>query len=175
MEVDEDGTQQAVQADDYGIVPDFDVLEEEDKEVSRKSRCGAETQNSAEEVGLELEAQINEMKADLEKMVPNMKAIDRLADVEASMAEAEREAEDTRRDSKAAKDRFNDLKRKRWEMELSRRLTARCELFNKAYGHMSACIDKVYKDLTKSKTFQTGGVAFLSVEDAEVGPIAQLA
>jgi len=44
----------------------------------------------------------------------------------------------------------------------------RCELFNKAYEHMSACIDKIYKDLTKSTTFQTGGVAFLSLEDAEV-------
>jgi len=33
---------------------------------------------------------------------------------------------------------------------------------------MSGCIDKIYKDLTKSTTFQTGGVAFLSLEDAEV-------
>jgi structural maintenance of chromosome 1 len=33
---------------------------------------------------------------------------------------------------------------------------------------MSDCIDKVYKDLTKSTTFTGGGVGFLSLEDAEV-------
>ena len=117
MDLDEDGTQQAAHADDYGIVPDFDMLEEEDKMVSPcqpRDADRVDLKDSGEEVGLEFEAQITKMKNDLEKMVPNMKAIDRLADVEASMAEAEREAEDTRRDSKAAKDRFNDLKQKRW-------------------------------------------------------------
>lgn len=43
----------------------------------------------------------------------------------------------------------------------------RCDLFNRAYSHMSGCIDKIYKDLTKSTTFPTGGVGFLSLEDAE--------
>lgn len=33
---------------------------------------------------------------------------------------------------------------------------------------MSGCIDQIYKDLTKSKTFPTGGVGFLSLEDNEV-------
>lgn len=41
-------------------------------------------------------------------------------------------------------------------------------MFNKAYEHMSGCIDKIYKDLTKAKNMPTGGVAFLSLEDAEV-------
>jgi structural maintenance of chromosome 1 len=45
---------------------------------------------------------------------------------------------------------------------------SRFELFTKAYEHMSGCIDKIYKDLTKSKTFPTGGVGFLSLEDNEV-------
>ena len=43
-----------------------------------------------------------------------------------------------------------------------------CDLFNKAYNHMSGCIDKIYKDLTKGGTFPTGGVGFLSLEDADV-------
>lgn len=33
---------------------------------------------------------------------------------------------------------------------------------------MSGCIDKTYKDLTKNKSYPQGGVAFLSLEDAEV-------
>ena len=51
--------------------------------------------------------------------------------------------------------------------KLSVRLT-RCELFNKAYNHISERIDQVYKDLTKGKAAPMGGVAYLSLEDSEV-------
>ena len=46
--------------------------------------------------------------------------------------------------------------------------TRRCELFNKAYNHISDRIDLVYKDLTKGKAAPMGGVAYLSLEDSEV-------
>ena len=49
----------------------------------------------------------------------------------------------------------------------------RCDLFNKAYNHMSGCIDKIYKDLTKGGTFPTGGVGFLSLEDADVSELGK--
>jgi hypothetical protein len=42
-------------------------------------------------------------------------------------------------------------------------------LFNKAYNHISERIDQVYKDLTKGKAAPMGGVAYLSLEDNEVG------
>lgn len=114
------------------------------------------------------------MKAELEKMAPNMKAIDRLADVEADLDTAEREAEDTRRENRSAKERFQDLRRRRYDPSIRAKADNRCDLFNKAYTHMSGCIDKVYKDLTKSTTFQTGGVAFLSLEDAEVRALVKI-
>jgi hypothetical protein len=47
-------------------------------------------------------------------------------------------------------------------------MTHRCELFNKAYNHISDRIDQVYKDLTKGKASPMGGVAYLSLEDSEV-------
>ncbi|KAK8869753.1 hypothetical protein IAR55_000321 [Kwoniella newhampshirensis] len=138
----EDETQGPVEADDYGIEPDFDVLEEEDKE------------NKDEEIGREFESQVAKMKADLERVVPNMKAIERLDEVEKDLDEAEREAEDTRRESKRAKDEFQALKKRR------------CDLFNKAFNHMSGIIDKIYKDLTKSQN-QVGGTAWFTLEEAE--------
>jgi chromosome segregation ATPase len=46
----------------------------------------------------------------------------------------------------------------------------RCELFNKAYNHISERIDEVYKDLTRGKSAPMGGVAYLSLEDSEVIP-----
>ncbi|WRT67180.1 uncharacterized protein IL334_004146 [Kwoniella shivajii] len=142
MDIDDEGTQRAVETDDYGIEPDFDDLEEEDKE------------DKSEDVGREFEAQITKMKTDLEKVVPNMKAIDRLKDVEAGLEEAEDEAEETRRESKKAKDEFQSLKKRR------------CDLFNKAFTHMSEKIDRIYKDLTKTQN-QVGGTAWFTLEDAE--------
>lgn len=53
------------------------------------------------------------MKADLEKLVPNMKARDRLQDVEDGLQEAEKEADATRKESKRARDQFLDLKKQR--------------------------------------------------------------
>jgi hypothetical protein len=45
---------------------------------------------------------------------------------------------------------------------------ARCDMFNRAYTHISERIDQVYKDLTKGKASPMGGVAYLSLEDSEV-------
>ena len=46
-------------------------------------------------------------------MAPNMKAIERLDDVEAKLAETEREADKARKDSKNAREAFNDVKQRR--------------------------------------------------------------
>jgi structural maintenance of chromosome 1 len=80
----------------------------------------------------------------------------RLKDVQSGLTEAEEEADETRKESRRARDEFLELKKKR------------CDLFYKAYNHMSGCIDKVYKELTRDKHHVHGGVAFLSLEDAEV-------
>ncbi|KIR32463.1 cohesin complex subunit psm1 [Cryptococcus deuterogattii MMRL2647] len=139
---DEKATQKPVEVDDYGLEPDFDILEEEDRA------------NEDEEVGREFEAQISKMRNDLERLVPNMKAVERLDEVERELDDAEREAEETRKESKRAKDDFQAIKKKR------------CDLFNKAYNHMSEVIDKIYKDLTKSQN-QVGGTAWFTLEEAE--------
>ncbi|MDN8724021.1 hypothetical protein Q0M65_14150, partial [Staphylococcus aureus] len=84
-----------------------------------------------------------------------MKAMERLSEVQKSLEEAEDEADETRQNSKAARDKFQALKKKR------------CELFNKAFKHMAGCIDRYYKDLTKNSVVPTGGVAFLDLEDVD--------
>jgi structural maintenance of chromosome 1 len=98
--------------------------------------------------------------------------LDRLDDVEAKLADTEKEADKARKDSKNACDQFNDVKRKRYvnnfAFEHHPHPATRCELFNKAYNHISNCIDQVYKDLTRGKASQMGGVAYLSLEDSEV-------
>ncbi|KAK7062210.1 structural maintenance of chromosomes protein [Favolaschia claudopus] len=143
VDEDEDGTQQPRRVQDYGIEVDFEALDDDDREDS-----------SAEAVA-ELDKEITKLNSEIERMAPNLKAIDRLEDVEAKLADTEKEAEKARQDSKSARDTFNDIKRRR------------CELFNKAYNHISDRIDHVYKDLTKGKMSPMGGVAYLSLEDNE--------
>lgn len=140
-------------------------------------------QNGSDEVAREYEAQIAKLKADLERVVPNMKAIERLADVQANLDDAEKEADSTRRDSKRAKDKFQDLKKQRYVASLCGRMMkqakqrrhgklmligCRCDLFKTAYDHMANCIDRIYKDLTKGKGAPQGGVGFLSLDDEDV-------
>ncbi|KAH8082807.1 cohesin complex subunit psm1 [Cristinia sonorae] len=145
MDVDEDeeGTQRPKRVQDYGIEVNFDQITEEEREMEPADAVA------------DLDAEIAKLSTDIEKMAPNMKAIDRLDDVEAKLLETEREAEKARKDSKTAREQFNDIKKRR------------CEMFNKAYNHISERIDQVYKDLTKGKAAPNGGVAYLSLEDSE--------
>lgn len=61
-------------------------------------------------------------------MAPNLKAIERLDDVEARLVETEREAEKARKGSKTARDQFNDIKRQRWAVFVDRWI---CKNFNR--------------------------------------------
>ncbi|KAF7332519.1 Structural maintenance of chromosomes protein [Mycena kentingensis (nom. inval.)] len=143
VDEDEDGTQQPRRVQDFGIEVDFDALDDDDRE-----------DGSADALA-ELDSQIVKLTSEIEKMAPNMKAIDRLEDVEAKLAETEKEAEQARKDSRTARDDFTDIKRRR------------CDLFNKAYNHISDRINAVYKELTMGKAAPMGGVAYLSLEDSE--------
>ncbi|PCH34989.1 cohesin complex subunit psm1 [Wolfiporia cocos MD-104 SS10] len=145
MDVDDDdsGTQQVKRIPDHGIEVDFESIDEDER------------QDGSAEALAEFDSSIAKLNSDIERMAPNLKAMDRLDDVEAKLLETEKEADKARKDSKTARDHFNDVKRRR------------CELFNKAYNHISERIDQVYKDLTKGKAAPMGGVAYLSLEDSE--------
>ncbi|KAG6855965.1 hypothetical protein H0H87_008906 [Tephrocybe sp. NHM501043] len=140
VDEDEDGTQQIKMVQDHGIEVNFESLDD-----------GTRENGTAED----FDKEIAKLNAEIERMAPNLKAIERLDDVEAKLADTEREAEKARKDSKQARDEFQDVKQRR------------CDLFNKAYNHISNNIDKVYKDLTKGKASPMGGVAYLSLEDNE--------
>ncbi|EPQ50920.1 condensin complex subunit SMC1 [Gloeophyllum trabeum ATCC 11539] len=144
MDVDEEGgVERPKRVPDYGLEVDFEILDEDERE------------DGSADKGTELEDAISKLNEDIERMAPNLKAVDRLEDVESKLLETEKEADKSRKESKTARDQFNDVKKRR------------CELFNKAYNHISECIDQVYKDLTKGKAAPMGGVAYLSLEDSE--------
>ena len=80
-------------------------------------------------------------------MAPNMRAIERLEGVENRLKTTEKEFEDARRQAKRAKDDFQDVKDRRFD------------LFNKAFTHISDQIGPIYRELTKSTTLPMGGQA----------------
>ncbi|VDB88229.1 unnamed protein product [Peniophora sp. CBMAI 1063] len=144
--MDVDGEESQVQireVADYGLEVDFDSLDDEDREDPSGERQA------------ELEKEIEKLGGEIERMAPNMRAIDRLDDVQAKLVEADQEADKARRESKEARERFTDVKRRR------------TELFSAAYDHISERIDGVYKELTKGRAAPHGGVAYLSLEDSE--------
>jgi len=148
MDVDEDDENNAngsaisrVALQDYGIEVDFDELSES-------------LQDSGEDkIEEELLEKIKTLSGELDRMAPNMKAIERLEGVESRLQETEKEFEDSRRLAKKAKDKFMAVREKRFD------------LFNKAFAHISEEISVVYKDLTKSSAFPLGGTAYLDLED----------
>jgi len=145
MDVDEedegDSSQRPRRAWDYGIEVDFDGVDDDDLTNT--------------EWGTQLDGKIVKLSAEIEQMAPNMKATERLDDVEHKLLNAEEEADAAKKESKAARDRFNDVKRRR------------TELFKKAFEHIAGRIDQVYKDLTRGKAAPMGGVAYLNLEDTE--------
>jgi len=146
MEVDrdeEDESEGPRRVQGYGIEVDYSELGDE------------EIEDSSPEAATHFDEELTKVTAEIERMAPNLKAVERLDDVEARLVETEKEAEKARKDSKNARDQFNDMKQKRYE------------LFMKAYNHVSERIDAVYKDLTCGKAAPMGGVAYLSLEDSE--------
>lgn len=93
------------------------------------------------------------LTTELEKLNPNMRAMERLQSVELRLKNTEKEFEDSRKALKNAKDEFNQVK------------TQRFELFNKAFTHIQEQIAHVYKDLTRSEAYPLGGQAYLDIEE----------
>jgi len=100
-EAEEDESERPQEVQDYGIEIDYSELEDEEME------------DSSPEAAARFDEEIVKVTAEIERMVPNLKASDRLGDVELKLAETEKEADKARKDSKKARDQFNDVKQRR--------------------------------------------------------------
>ncbi|KAJ3088604.1 Structural maintenance of chromosomes protein 1 [Quaeritorhiza haematococci] len=112
-------------------------------------------ENDSPDLDLDFQETIKNLGSEIERITPNLKALDRLGDVENKFKETAEEFDHARRQAKEAKDRFNAIKQQRYQK------------FYAAYSHIAQRIDEIYKELTRSKTFPLGGTAYLSLEDSE--------
>ncbi|CAG8540450.1 3651_t:CDS:10, partial [Acaulospora colombiana] len=112
-------------------------------------------ENNGIEIAKDFEKKIDEISAKMEEIAPSLKAIERLDGIEQRLQDTEKEFDNARREAKSAKEAFNAVKQDRYKH------------FHEAYEHIAENIDKIYKDLTKSRSFPLGGTAYLSLEDTE--------
>lgn len=126
-----------------------------------------------------LQDELAKLAAELEGQAPNLKAVQRFAEVSgrelrrlgtvveltwfptvACVVERVKSTledfDEMRGTAKDASAKFAQIRRKR------------LDIFMKAFNHVSETIDTVYKELTQSQDFPLGGTAFLSLENPEV-------
>lgn len=158
MDVDEgNGATQdgGLEIKDYGIIPDFSALDDDLKEVRQLFSMFTRTetdfkQESSEALDSSLQEKIRNVSNELEKMAPNMRAMERLEGTETKLRSVEKDFEEARRRARRARDDFEDV------------MLQRSEAFNKAFNHISEQIGVIYRDLTKSKDYPLGGQAYVS-------------
>lgn len=119
---------------------------------------------------LEFEHRIKELSSEIDRIAPNLRAASKYIVYNVSLSEAEKKLRETadefdasRQEAKQAKDAFQAIKDERYYY-----INFSYALFHKAYTHIAENIDKIYKQLTKTRTFPLGGTAYLSLEDSDV-------
>ncbi|KAF9360946.1 Structural maintenance of chromosomes protein 1 [Mortierella sp. AD094] len=98
---------------------------------------------------------LRSLSDEIERLAPNMKAIERLDGVEARLKQTDKEFNAARKSARTIKEAFAAVKQERFDR------------FNRAFQHISEKIDEIYKSLTQSAAFPMGGTAYLSLEDTE--------
>jgi structural maintenance of chromosome 1 len=124
--------------------------------LTRESGLGTDTdlyQPEDESIEDQLQEKISSLTTELEKLNPNMRAMERLEVVEARLQTTDLEFEDSKAAFKVARDAFDKVKAQRFD------------LFNKAFSHIQEQISQVYKDLTRSDAYPLGGQAYLDIEE----------
>lgn len=125
---------------DFSSLPDQEVVEDE-KEY--------------EAINAKYDERINEMLSELERMQPNMRALEKFDEIQDRISKEEEELERVKQRSFAAASGFEKVK------------AARFARFMEAFDHISGVIDATYKQLTKSSKHPLGGTAYLNLENTE--------
>lgn len=98
---------------------------------------------------------IKELGNDIEALIPNLRALDKLESVEARLKATMESFEAARSEAKKTREEFMTIRNKRHRA------------FTSAFKHIAEAIDPIYKELTRSEAVPTGGTAYLSLEDAD--------
>lgn len=95
------------------------------------------------------------LQEELDKLAPNLRALDKLEGAETRLRSTMESFERTRAELKRAKEVFASVRRQRYDR------------FQNAFKRIAGTIDTIYKELTRSDLVPMGGTAFLSLESGE--------
>uniref|UniRef100_H3GIM1 SMC hinge domain-containing protein n=1 Tax=Phytophthora ramorum TaxID=164328 RepID=H3GIM1_PHYRM len=125
---------------DFSALPDAHVVVD-DKEFDDINR------NYEERIGVLL--------TELDRMQPNMRALDKFDVIQNRIGKEEEELDRIKQQSFETASNFEKVK------------LARYERFMEAFNHISGVIDSTYKQLTKSSKHPLGGTAYLNLENTD--------
>lgn len=129
-----------------------------DKEIDFSSlpdQMVVDDQKEYQEISSKYENRISELVSELERMQPNMRALEKYDDIQHRITKEEEELENVKQLSFDAASNFERIKNERYEK------------FMEAFNHVSSVIDATYKQLTKSSKHPLGGTAYLNLENTE--------
>jgi len=126
---------------------DFDSLDPKKTEVKTAAQY--------DQIKAEFEAELEKMRIDIEKLAPNLKAVDHFQEVKERLQTTKDDWDSKKKDSQKAAELFESIKKERFER------------FKKAFDHVAKEIDPIYKGLTQSSVFPVGGKAYLHLENNE--------
>lgn len=98
---------------------------------------------------------IEETRAKLERVAPNLKALEQYDAVREKEREQQAELDAAKAEAHKAVQEFNEVRQQRFDM------------FNQAFEHVANAIDAIYKCLTRSTAHPIGGTAYLSAESTD--------
>ncbi|GMF20141.1 unnamed protein product [Phytophthora fragariaefolia] len=108
-----------------------------------------------DDINKNYEKRIGVLLTELERMQPNMRALDKFDVIQNRIGREEEELDRIKQKSFETATKFEEVKQ------------ARFDRFMEAFNHISGVIDSTYKHLTKSSKHPLGGTAYLHLENTE--------
>lgn len=107
------------------------------------------------QVDEEFQNDLKDLREEMQQLAPSMKGAERLKSALKKYDDTSEEFREAQQAARKANAAFEEIKEKR------------LNAFMSAFEPISAQIDAIYKDLTRSSKFPLGGTAYLGMEDAE--------
>ncbi|EPZ36015.1 RecF/RecN/SMC domain-containing protein [Rozella allomycis CSF55] len=111
--------------------------------------------NSTETKEIEFQEKLKSLQNDLEKISPNLKALNKFNEFQNQFKKSNDSFELARKNAKSIKQEFSIIQQSRFKAFMS------------CFTVLQDSIDHIYKELTKSQNFPLGGSASLSLQDLD--------
>lgn len=102
-----------------------------------------------------LSTELVNTQKEIDILAPNLKASEKLQDVNERMETTKQEWEDKKKKAKEATEKFESIK------------DERSQRFMNAYNHVSRAVERIYTSLTSSADLPTGGKAYLTLDSVD--------